>query len=257
MYCIRCGLKIQEGMRFCGRCGHCLDDSFPPERKQETVQTTSTSPMRKLTTRQLKRIIAVICLVAVVAGLLIWNPFSLENRLMGKKWWSDIRVNCEYFDYSDSEYIDSPAECGYWVDAYCDSLVFCPYGTIREQDYMTPEFAPSCAYATTYEVTPENVPSWFEWSMGYYRNSGTWEIMSGRRLVLNDNTYDWSQSEDENTWYLSGNTLRIGNRQYTSEDPGLSIINDDVIPYWCANCGEPGPYRKECPNCESKKKTED
>ena len=248
MYCTKCGFKMEDDVQFCSRCGHNANKSItgPKTTEKKSIKDR----LQKMTKKQLLWIIAAVCVLTVVIGLIIYNPFSLENRLMGKKWWTEINVDCEYYDYSDGD--------GYWVRASCGSIVFCPYGTIRNQYYYTP-ISSGTAYDMDHEVTKDSIPGYFEWGMGKYGqfyNSGTWELMSGRRLVLGESVYEWSRAESEDTWYLSGNSLRIGDSYYTSKDPNLNIIDDDV-PYWCANCGEPGPYTKQCPNCGSKKKTED
>ena len=45
------------------------------------------------------------------------------------------------------------------------------------------------------------------------------EILDNKVLHWDDDYYKWSKTKAKDTWYLSGNELRIGNTYYTSNSP--------------------------------------
>ena len=48
-----------------------------------------------------------------------------------------------------------------------------------------------------------------------------WKISKDKSLYISeyDKTYEWSSEQSEDTWYLSGNTLIIGDVEYSREKP--------------------------------------
>lgn len=161
---------------------------------------------------------------------------------MKNTWWLEIS-----FDNEESYNKDR-----YWVTARCGRITFCFSGNVRGEYF---DFGDG-AYRVSYKVTADNMPSYFEFSDVSSGNGGTWELLDNKELLFNDEYYEWDKDESEDTWYLKGDTLRIGEDYYSAENPGVRVSEDAKrISYWCANCGEAGPFDdRECPECECEEK---
>ncbi len=247
--CSYCGASAMKDENFCIRCGKAL------KKEEDTVYDSNsdfliknkdisavTGKLIKLF-KSKKIVISACCIAAVVLAAVIAGSNSVEKKLMKNEWWSDIEFENEYYDYSDSE--------GYWVTAECEVLLFYEYGTYKFEKYSMP--GQGCAYLMSFIVNEDNCPSNFEW-----RRSGvncddyhTWTVLDGKRLCLGSNTYKWSSVASDDTWYLSRNKLRIGEKYYSTNEPDLNIADENpgLPSYWCAYCGEEGPFSVECPRC--------
>lgn len=239
MYCKYCGNEIPENTTFCKNCGNQL--------LYETVDSNETpAPQRTrgFASTIIKKAVLIAAVIAVlITGIVFFTKTnSLDKKLMQNGWWEEIQFDNEPRAYDDS----------YWVTAKCHRITFCPSGNVREDKF---HFGWG-AYELSYEVNAENMPSNFSFPEVSSYNDYYWELLDGKELLYNDNYYEWSSTEDDDTWYLKGDTLRIGDTYYTTKNPGVKVDNDfDEIPYWCANCGQKGPYNEtRCPNCDSKEK---
>lgn len=280
MFCENCGNAVRNGAKFCVHCGHriepmedvqevseaqetavtqeipetpeaaatCEETIQQPETENNEPEQTAHTPMS--TTKKL--IIGAVAITAVVLLIVVLcKNFSLEKRLMGAVWWGDPKFSNDAYDYSDSEWFQeeyprSPTK-GYYVNGDCESLLFCEYGTIRRIRYATPG-----DYMSSHEVTADNYSGGYKWESSS-DNSTTWTLLDGKKLSVGDEVYRWSSGESENTWYMTATTLRIGTQRYTKTKPRINNVLD-APPYWCAHCGEEGPFKSKCPECEHEEK---
>lgn len=243
MVCQNCGCKLKTGAVFCHVCGAPASQAVPPVRPRRSFA---------------RILIPVTVLLMLAIGAAVWyfQANSLENRLMEKQWWSEIYFQNRAYDFSDSEWWkeDHPnsPEKGYWVDGRVTQLRFFPHGTIRDIYYVTPVGAPGTAWMSDHEVTEQNYSPTYTWNGGS-GNRGSWSVWDDDTLEFYGSLYKWSEQESNGTWYMTGDTLRIGTNYYTARAPRI-YNTAGLPPYWCANCGESGPYDGKCPNCDSKEK---
>jgi len=253
MFCKYCGNKLKDNAKFCSQCGHKTDDTQSPVDFNDPQETTIRIHIGK------KAVISIILVFAVILGVVIANNLpSLEDKLMKNTWWSEPQFHNDDYDYSDSswykeEHPDSPV-VGYYVTGYCESLVFCEYGTIRKDKYNSPGDSGG-AYTSSNKITADNFPSSYRWLM-YSDNKETWTLLDGKKLSVGEKVYRWDSYESESTWYMTSTTLRIGEDSYTKEKPRIYNVPDPP-PYWCAHCGEAGPFKSKCPTCDKTEKVDE
>lgn len=247
MYCSNCGKEISENTRFCETCGkQVLVESV-------VVNQNAAKKGLKVSAKSLSAII--ILIVAAITTFLIaitflitgvafvTNQNSLDKKLMNNTWWEEIQF---FNNYSES------SGC-YHVTARCDRITFCPSGNVRCEEF---DFGWG-SYTFAHKINKENMPLYFSFPEASSDNDMLWELLDDKELLLDNTYYKWSRRKAEDTWYLKGNTLRIGYTYFTSENPGVNVDDDaDRIPYWCSNCGEEGPFEEiRCPECDCKEKT--
>lgn len=228
--CNECGNSINEGDNFCCKCG-CQaikqeDKALLHTTDEKTVQKKKTMKHAIIT---LSVIIAVITIVVVII-----QQNTLENKLMRHTWW-ETKINLSRYgsalrDYNSAEY---------------ESITFCESGNVRIESFYSKEY-------TWGDDTPE---SWWNGRFTQLNsdNEYKWELLDNDELFFRGVYYRWSNSNDEDTWFCDGNTLRIGRTTYTSERAPFSV--NSSIPYWCDYCGEEGPFGDSCPECDKTKKT--
>lgn len=237
MYCTNCGFKNEDNVNFCASCGNkiTVNESSPV--------TLNKKPKNQSSKKGLYIILSiVVCVALVVTSILFFYPGSLEKQLTENKWWTKVRVSCEANEY-DSRYT---------VLIYCDRYIFCPTGTVRQEGFDMGWGA----YYSSYKVTKDNIPSYYEFQEAGSGNNRTWELLEDDVLLFDDKYYEWSKTKAEDTWYLDGDNLRIGTLYLTTTEPENKLSDDaERPPYWCTNCGEDGPYDIKCPECGSKEKT--
>ncbi len=184
-------------------------------------------------------VIAVV--IVVIVGILLFQKSALEKRLKSKTWWEEIEIT------------NTPHGDRYDVSMSCKRYTFCKSGNIREEDFGFGDGV----YWSNKEVTLDNIPEHYTFSDVRSSNDENWKISLNKKLKFEGKSYRWNKEEAEDTWYIKGDTLRIGKIICSIEKPSLDIYPfGEEIPYWCAKCGKKGPYENECPNCKSKDKIE-
>lgn len=254
MYCSKCGREVRNGAKFCDQCGTSVLKKKKPIGKIIGILAAIA------VVAALSVAVVLTGVIGVIGGVFLVRANSLENRLTRDMWWYEPRFYNEPYDYSDSDWFKEQhpgaPEKGYWVTGTCASIRFCQYGTIRNESYSAPpSYSGGGAYMFSYEATADHYSPSMEWT-GWSSNSTTWSLMDNKTLVIYDETYFWDENEAENTWYLSGDTLRIGKDYLTKVRPNINCVSD-MPPYWCENCGQEGPFASTCPNCGDTKKRSD
>lgn len=244
-FCGNCGTKVNEEDAFCLNCGNKLfqgvQNSFFTISQTENKKK-SFSPNKNI----IKKLVLILTLGLCVFGVIFsvnyfLELYSLENRLMKNEWWADTR-----FESSESSYRYSNSDemiDGYSTYGVAEMFVFCEYGTIRIDKYISER----CLSEN--RLTADTCPSYLDWRCSS-DNDSLWRILDDNTLVVNDDRYEWKNDGDEDTWYMSNGKLRIGENVYTLNRPSYVKNTYKVPPYWCEKCGQEGPFKRECPECE-------
>ena len=75
MFCENCGVKLEEGARFCGNCGTPVKmEAIPtppaPKKKMEAIPTPpAPEPEKKKNNKKIIAILAVVIILAIAAGI--------------------------------------------------------------------------------------------------------------------------------------------------------------------------------------------
>lgn len=230
--CPQCGSIIENEAEFCIKCG---SQVIKPEDKyllHITEEKTVHKKTKKNAIITLSVIIVVVAIIAIFVVIIQQN--TLENRLMRETWWEeDIRLsrhNGRLQSYNSAEY---------------KSITFCESGNVRIESFSSTEY-------TWSEDDPE---SWWNGRFTFLEsdNEDKWELLDNDKLYFRGVYYSWSTYSDDDTWYLAGDTLRIGRTTYITARASFSVNSN--IPYWCDYCGEEGPFGDSCPECDKSKKT--
>ena len=247
-FCPFCGVKVEEEKKICNECGNSINegDNFCckcgcqaiKQEDKSLLHTTDEKTVQKKKTMKHAIIALSVIIAVVVIIVVIIQQNTLEKRLMRHTWWEKEIT------------IDSLYNRTHWVNyAYYSSRVFCESGNIRIEDFEASRTSSEEIKSGEWYVTFSEVSSY---------NNDKWELLENDELYINDSCYKWDKNENYNTWYLDGDTLRIGKTIYTSKARNFAVDNkssNNNIPYWCDYCGEEGPFGDSCPECDKTKKT--
>ena len=247
-FCSKCGIQVNQDDDFCFNCGCRLNqiDRFNNDRFSGFYDENKNNIKGYINRGLIKKTLAILVVFICVSGLVffvnfLFDAYSPENRLMKNEWWAETRFEnseCRYGYGNSDEMID-----GYSSYGVAKMVVFCEYGTIRVDKYVS-----EYCYSQN-GLSAANCSSRLSWDCRS-NNDTLWKILDDNVLVVDEEKYTWSDDIEEDTWYLTNGKLRIGNEVFTTSKPSYVKDTYDVPPYWCERCGQQGPYARECPECE-------
>lgn len=193
MYCTNCGERVDDG-KFCPYCGYSLDSYYVATSSIDNAHFIRKSGKYK------PIIFVVIGIILFVSVILIFRitPEKLKKKLAAETWYSEE----EKSTYNDSGdfYSEYNIDITYWEYQFrLDGEVEM---TCYEECYRSYDSFDFDEYDYSY------------WDYDEWDKEEEWKILDDKSLKIDDVYYKWDSYADENTWYLSGNTLRIGESEY-------------------------------------------